>query len=97
MKLREFVTEEQIALNFKGREGLPVWDEELGEDDVVKLRDESYMARIDEEHRELQALFTARYGSSKYRPGDLAKAAAIPETHAYAWLALRGRQGRGMY
>jgi hypothetical protein len=97
MKLREFVTEEQIALNFKGRESLPVWDEDLTEEDVVKLRDESHMARIDAEHRELQALFTARYGSSKYRPSDLAKAAGIPELHAYAWLALRGRQGKGMY
>ena len=97
MKLRDFVGEEQIALNFKGREGLPIWDEELSEEDLVKLRDQAYMDRIEEEHRELQAWFTSRYGNSKYRPQDLAKEAGIPETHAYAWLALRGRKGQGLY
>ena len=97
MNLREFVTPEQISLNFRGREAIPIWDRPLSEDDLKKLGDAEYLEQIEEEHRELQALFTARYGSSKYRPSDLAKAAGIPELHAYAWLALRGRTGKGMY
>ncbi len=97
MTLKEFVTQDQILLNFKGRESLPVWDEELSAEDLANLRDAVYMARIADEHRELQAYFTSRYGNSKYRPSDLAKAASIPETHAYAWLALCGREGKGFY
>ena len=97
MKLREFVTEEQIKINFTARENLPVWDEELSEEDEKLLSDDVYMAKITEEHEELQAWFTSRYGSSKYRPSDLAKAAGISELHAYAWLALRGREGKGIY
>ena len=97
MKLREFVTEAQISLNFKGRETLPIWEEELGAEDLERLQDPEYLAAIEEEHRELQAWFTSRYGNSLYRPADLAKAAKISELHAYAWLALRGREGRGLY
>ena len=97
MNLREFVTEEQIKLNFNAREDLPVWDEELSAEDQELLSDEAYMGKIAEEHEELQAWFTSRYGSSKYRPSDLAKAAKISELHAYAWLALRGREGKGLY
>lgn len=97
MKLRELVGEDAIKTQFKDREDLPVWDEELSEEDVAKLTDESYMAGIETEHRELQAYMTSLHGNSKYRPSDLAKWCRMPETHAYAFLAKRGRPGQGFY
>ena len=43
VKLRDFVTDEKIRPNLKGREHLPIWDTELSEDDVAKLNDEAYL------------------------------------------------------
>lgn len=97
MNLREFVTEDQIKANFAGREDLPVWDTELSEDDVTKLKDEAYIAKLEEEHVEFQAWMTARYGNSKYRPDELSKRLGIPEHHVWAFLAMRGRTGKGIY
>lgn len=97
MKLREFVTDAKIAENFKGREDLEVWDTELADDEVTQLQDDVYMSKIQTEHVELQAFMTARYGNSLYRPDQLADRLKIPEHHVYAFLALNGRTGKGLY
>jgi hypothetical protein len=97
MKLREFVGDEKLSKNLPGREHLPVWDEELSEDDVVKLKDEAYLLKLAEEHREMQAYNLARYGNAKYEPAALAKRAKIPETHIWAYWALHGSRGTGLY
>ncbi len=97
MKLREFVTDEKIIANVKGREHLPVWDAELTDDDVAKLRDPAYLAKLQEEHREFQAYQTARYANAKYEPAALAKRIKVPETHIWAMWALFGSRGQGLY
>jgi hypothetical protein len=97
MKLRELVTDEKITTNLKGREHLPIWDTELGEDDVAKLRDPSYLDRLGEEHREFQAYQLARYANAKYEPKVLAKKLNIPESHVWAYWALFGSRGTGLY
>lgn len=97
MKLREFVTTEKIAANVQGRERLPIWDAELSDDDVARLRDPAYLAKLAEEHREMQAYALARYGNAKYEPAALAKRIKVPETHVWAYWALHGSRGTGLY
>lgn len=97
MKLRDFVTAENIIQNLKGREHLPVWDTELTDDDVAKLSDEAYMNKLGEEHREFQAYQLARFANAKYAPKDLAKKLKIPEHHVWAYWALHGSRGTGLY
>jgi hypothetical protein len=97
MKLRDFVTDENIQLNVQGRERLPIWDAELSEDDLAKLRDEKYMTKLGEEHREFQAYNLARFANAKYEPKALAKRINVPETHVWAYWALHGSRGQGLY
>ena len=97
MKLRELVTDENILLNVKGREHLPIWDAELSEDDLKKLGDQAYLDKLGEEHREFQAYNLARYANAKYEPKALAKRLDIPEAHVWAYWALYGSRGTGLY
>lgn len=97
MKLKDFVTPENITLNVKGREHLAVWDSELSEDDLAKLRDPAYIAKIQHEHKEIQAYHLARYANAKYEPSALAKRMKVPETHIWAFWALHGSRGTGLY
>jgi hypothetical protein len=97
MKLREFVTDEKIKANVHGREHLPIWDSELGEDDLAKLRDEKYLAKLGDEHREYQAYSLARFANAKYEPRALAKKINVPESHVWAYWALFGSRGTGLY
>ena len=97
MLLREFVGADQIKANCQGQEDLDIWGEELSEEDVAQLQDPEHLARLEKEHTEFQAYMTFRNGSSKYHPRDLAKHASIPETHIWAFLALQGRSGKGLY
>jgi hypothetical protein len=97
MKLRDFVTEEKIQLNVQGRERLPIWDAELSEDDLAKLQDEKYIAKLGEEHREFQAYNLARFANAKYEPKALAKRINVPEIHVWAYWALHGSRGQGLY
>ncbi|HYC79230.1 MAG TPA: hypothetical protein VEI02_16545 [Planctomycetota bacterium] len=97
MKLRELVTEENIRNHLQGREHLPIWDVELSADDETKLRDDAYLEKLYEEHREMQAYVLARYGNAKYEPAALAKRIKVPESHVWALWALRGSRGTGLY
>jgi hypothetical protein len=97
MKLRDLVTPGNIATNLKGREHLPIWDAELTDDDVAKLQDEAYLTKLGEEHREFQAYQLAKYANAKYEPKALAKRLNIPETHVWAYWALFGSRGTGLY
>ena len=97
MKLRDFVTAEKITTNLKGREHLPIWDTELSPDEVAKLSDGAYLDKLGEEHREFQAYQLARYANAKYEPKSLAKRLAIPESHVWAYWALFGSRGTGLY
>jgi hypothetical protein len=97
VKLRDFVTQEKILINLKGREHLPVWDTELSDDDVAKLSDEVYLAKLGEEHREFQAYMLARHANAKYEPKALARKINVPETHVWAYWALFGSRGTGLY
>jgi hypothetical protein len=97
MKLRELVTDEKIRTNVKGREHLPIWDTELSADDVAKITDESYMNKLGEEHREFQAYQLARYANAKYEPKALAKRLNMPESHVWAYWAIHGSRGTGLY
>ena len=97
MKLRDLVTDEKIRTNVKGREHLPIWDTELSDDDVAKINDESYMTKLGEEHREFQAYQLARYANAKYEPKVLAKRLNLPESHVWAYWALHGSRGTGLY
>ncbi len=97
MKLRDFVTNEKIALNLKGREHLPIWDTELTDDDVMKLSDTSYLGKIEDEHKEMQAWSLARYANAKYEPKAMTKRTGIPEVHIWAFWALNGSRGQGLY
>lgn len=97
MKLRDFVTAEKITLNVKGREHLPIWDTELTEDDLKKLGDQSYLDKLGEEHREFQAYSLARHANAKYEPKALAKRINVPESHVWAYWALHGSRGTGLY
>ena len=97
MKLRDFVTPENIALNVKGREHLPIWDTELSDDDLAKLNDQKYLDKLGEEHREFQAYNLARFANAKYEPKALAKRLNIPESHVWAYWALFGSRGTGLY
>jgi hypothetical protein len=97
MKLREFVTDENIRTNLKGREHLPIWDVELSEEDVTKLKDESYLTKLGEEHREFQAYMLAKHANAKYEPKALAKRINVPESHVWAYWALFGSRGTGLY
>ena len=97
MKLRELVTSEKILTNLKGREHLPIWDAELSEDDVAKLTDDAYLTKLGEEHREFQAYQLARYANAKYEPKALAKRINVPETHVWAYWALNGSRGTGLF
>ena len=97
MKLRDLVTDEKIRTNLKGREHLPIWDTELSDDDVAKITDESYMNKLGEEHREFQAYQLARYANAKYEPKALAKKINVPESHVWAYWALHGSRGTGLY
>lgn len=97
MKLRDFVTPENLTLNVKGREHLPIWDTELTDDDLAKLRDEAYMTKLGEEHREFQAYQLAKFANAKYAPKDLAKRINVPESHVWAYWALHGSRGTGLY
>jgi hypothetical protein len=97
VKLRDLVTPEKITTNVKGREHLAIWDAELSEDDVAKLTDEAYLTKLGEEHREFQAYQLARYANAKYEPKALAKRLDIPESHVWAYWALFGSRGTGLY
>jgi hypothetical protein len=97
MKLRELVTDEKIRTNVKGREHLPIWDVELSDDDVAKLRDQKYLDKLGEEHREFQAYQLAKYANAKYEPKSLAKRIDVPESHVWAYWALFGSRGTGLY
>jgi hypothetical protein len=97
VKLRDFVTQENIVLNVKGREHLAVWDTELTDDDVAKLSDQAYLDKLEEEHREIQAYHLAKYANAKYAPKDLAKRINVPEHHVWAFWALHGSRGTGLY
>jgi hypothetical protein len=97
MKLREFVTDEKIRNNVPGREHLPAWDVELTADDVARLSDPAYLAKLGEEHKEMQAYNLARYGNAKYEPAAMAKRTKLPETHIWAYWALHGSRGSGLY
>jgi hypothetical protein len=97
VKLRDLVTDEKIRANLKGREHLPVWDAELSEDDVAKLRDQAYLDKLGEEHREFQAYQLAKYANAKYEPKALAKRLNVPESHVWAYWALYGSRGTGLY
>lgn len=97
MKLRDFVTPEKIALNVNGRETLPIWDTEISDDDVAKLSDAAYLGKIAHEHKEMQAWSLARYANAKYEPKAMAKRTGIPEVHIWAFWALNGSRGQGLY
>ena len=97
MKLREFVTEEKIKANVQGRDHLPIWDSELSDADLAQLRDAAYLAKLGDEHREMQAYVLARYGNAKYEAAALAKRIKVPETHVWAYWALHGSRGTGLY
>ena len=98
MKLREFVTDEKIRTNLKGREHLPIWDAELSEDDVEEAPGRRRTStKLGEEHREFQAYQLASYANAKYEPKALAKRINVPETHVWAYWALFGSRGTGLY
>jgi hypothetical protein len=97
VKLRDFVTDARILTNLKGREHLPIWDSELSDDDVAKLSDDAYLTKLGEEHREFQAYQLAKYANAKYEPKSLAKRLDIPESHVWAYWALFGSRGTGLY
>jgi hypothetical protein len=97
VKLRDLVTDENIKLNVQGRDRLPVWDTELSDEDVKKLSDKAYLDKLGEEHREFQAYNLARFANAKYEPKALAKRLNIPETHVWAYWALFGSRGTGLY
>jgi hypothetical protein len=97
MKLRDFVTVEKIKSNVAGRDHLPIWDAELSDEDLAKLNDAPYMAKLADEHREMQAYNLARYGNAKYEPASLAKRIKVPEIHIWAYWALHGSRGTGLY
>jgi hypothetical protein len=97
MKLREFVTDENIRKNVPGREHLAAWDVELTDADLAQLRDSAYLAKVGEEHKEMQAYNLARYGNAKYEPAAMTKRTKIPETHVWAYWALFGSRGSGLY
>jgi hypothetical protein len=86
-----------IATNVKGREHLPVWDTDLTDEDVAKLRDPAYLDKLGAEHREFQAYQLARYANAKYEPKALAKRIGVPEAHVWAYWALFGSRGTGLY
>jgi hypothetical protein len=97
MNLRDFVTLEKIQLNVKGREHLPVWDTPLTDDDVARLGDPAYLAKLEDEHKEMQAWSLARFANAKYEPKAMAKRTGIPEHHIWAFWALNGSRGQGLY
>lgn len=97
MKLRDFVGAEKISANFVGVPNQPEWDAELSDEDVRLLSDDAYLTRIQDEHRELSAFMTARYGSSIYPPEKLAQRAKIPMLHVYGFYGLRGNKRQGTY
>jgi hypothetical protein len=97
MKLRDLVTDEKIRTNLKGREHLPIWDTELSEADVAKLTDQTYLDKLGDEHREYQAYSLARFANAKYEPKALAKKINVPESHVWAYWALFGSRGQGLY
>ncbi len=97
MKLRAFVTDEMIQNNVPGRERLAVWDAELTDDDIAKLNDAVYMAKLADEHKEMQAYNLARYANAKYEPAVMSKRTKIPELHIWAYWALHGSRGTGLY
>lgn len=98
MKLRDFVGESNIRFHMRGKETLPVWDEELDDAEVAKLRDEVYLKTLRSAHREIQAEMTARHGNSRYKPELLAERLGVPVTHAFAFFGLHGTAaGRGLY
>lgn len=103
MNLRDFVGEEKIAANFVGEATQPEWDIELDDSECNLLRDESYLDKIEEGHRELKAYRTSRFGSSVYAPEDLPPfmkkflKTIIPLTHVFAFYGLRGNSRDGTY
>jgi hypothetical protein len=97
MNLREFVGAERIAANFVGQPTQPEWDMTLSEEDVSKLGDPAYLEKIQDEHRELSAFMTARYGSSIYPPDKLATRMKIPLLHVFGFYGLRGNKRLGTY
>ena len=97
MKLRAFVTDEKMRNNVPGREHLPIWDSELSDDDVAKLTDAVYMAKLADEHKEMQAYNLARYANAKYEPAAMSKRTKIPEVHIWAYWGLHGSRGSGLY
>ena len=97
MTLREFVGPVKIAENFVGLPQQPEWDLPLTPEDISKLSDAAYLARINDEHRELMAYMTARHGSSKYPPEKLAEKLKIPVLHVYGFYGLVGNKRLGTY
>lgn len=97
MKLRDFVGAEKIAANYVGQPSQPEWDQELTDEDLQRLGDAAYLDRIQDEHRELSAFMTARYGSSIYAPEKLAQRMKIPLLHVFGFYGLRGNKRQGTY
>ena len=97
MKLRDFVTQQNITDNLKGREHLAIWDTELTEADLAKLNDDAYMLMLEHEHREIQAWHLARWANAKYEPKALAKRLSVPEAHVWAFWAIHGSRGQGLF
>lgn len=97
MTLREFVGIDKIAANFVGQPTQAEWNQELTADDIAKLSDSTYLERIHEEHREMQAFMTARYGSSIYPPEKLAAKLGVPLLHVFGVYGIRGNKRLGTY
>jgi hypothetical protein len=55
------------------------------------------LAKLEDEHKEMQAWSLARFANAKYEPKAMAKRTGIPEHHIWAFWALNGSRGQGLY